>query len=291
MTAGYDVRVLPAALKKLEIRGIAPVTADRMYFLFHLRSGDSQRPSTIALWTRGDKKPFPSVKLGHYAHAICVLPDGRLVAADERASILEGLTASKLDVPVIEDVSWTSAWVVEGDLVLGGTWGALQRRDASGAWTDLSTRFPKQIGAIAPHPQGGYVVGGADGYLAHVKAGEVVPVRHELGDVAIQAVHCGPDGTIVASSETKVLHGATVLDHPQPKKKFSELAGVGDQVFVSATDGLYRVHADKLERVACPVAPSSPFGGVSLRAVGDALVAFEGINAQMMVGGDWTPLT
>jgi len=285
--------MLPAPLKKLGIYDIAPVTADRLYFRFHLRSGDSQKPSTIALWTRGDKKPFPSVKLGHYAHTICVLDDGRLVAIDaDRSSILEGLTPAPFETPRIEDVTWSIARMIEGELVLGGSDGALQRRAANGTWTDLSKLIDKQhIGGIAAHPSGGFVISGSDGLLARVTSSGATPVRHELGTAAFFDVLCRADGTIAVIAERNVVLGSRAIAHPESRGSFSSLVEVRGQLFISATNGLYRLHDDgKLEAIACPVAPP-PFSGASLCVAGDALVAFNEDSAQFMHGTEWSPIT
>lgn len=286
---------LPAPLKKLAIRNVLPISRDRIFVHFHLRSADSQKPSTIAVWQRGDKKPFPSVKLAHYSDAECLLPDGRLLAlrSDRPSSVLDGIAVSTLETPRVEDVEWNAASCHRDQLAVVGPWGTMRIRDAGGDWRDplAGALGSERLTAVAGHPGGGFIVVGWNGLCAHVTADGVTKLSHDLGGCMFRAVACASDGTVVAATDGGVMRGPldalAKVAHPSGKDCM-DVVSHAETIYVSAEDGLYRVTGGGLEREPAPVA--SVRGRV--RSADATLFVFDedAIHARPD-GGAWESLT
>lgn len=285
--------MLPAPLKKLRIVDMRPVSPDRIYFNFHLKSANAQKPSTLAVWTRDDKKPFPTAKLDFYAHSSCLLPDGRFLMLNSEGPSMafDGLEGTTFETPVIENNTWMCGAVVDGELMLGGNWGNLQRRDASGTWHTVSPadELPR-IRAIVPHPGGGALIAGDDGTLLRYTDGVLAKIEHPGGSTNLCGVCLRASGTLVAIGSGRFVRGTfggtlEKIDHPSGKD-FLDIGETSAGVaYLTADDAVYEATGTRFEPIACPIRPD-PLLGVRIR--GDAAYVFNDSAAYQRTGGDWT---
>jgi hypothetical protein len=209
--------------------------------------------TVIAIWKRGNPEWYRG-SIEQNGVSIAVVPP---IGDREKQLVIVGTSGkstvmdSKGVTPGIirQDYDFSAAALIEGSAVAVGINGSVNRLIDRDRWADLSQQdvVNEVLEGVCPYPQGGFLVCGWSGLIAHFggksvercETGTNVILTGAICDESGEIHACGQRGTILRGTKDALVK----LELPETEDFWSIVRYQG-KIHVASTNALYRLRDD-----------------------------------------------